>query len=112
LLPGRPEFPNALARLYAAAPDPRIRNAAQAVLLAQQLNRQRQTLSSREVMAMALAEAGRYDEAARWQQETIVMAERAGLRDVVPMLSEDLRRYEQRQPCRTPWRQPPEWDVP
>ena len=61
---------------------------------------------------MALAEAGRYDEAARWQQETIVMAQRAGLRDVVPVLTEDLRRYEQHQPCRTPWRQPPEWDVP
>jgi tetratricopeptide (TPR) repeat protein len=112
LLPGRPEFPNALARLYAAGPDPRIRNAAQALLFAQQLNRQRQTLSSREVMAMALAEAGRYDEAARWQRETIVMAQRAGLRDVVPVLTEDLRRYERRQPCRTPWRQPPEWDAP
>ncbi len=112
LLPGRPEFLNALARLYAAAPDPRIRNAAEAVGLAQQLNRQRQTLSSREVMAMALAEAGRYEEAARWQQETIVMAQRAGLRDAVPMLADDLRRYQQRQPCRIPWRAAPEWDVP
>ena len=61
---------------------------------------------------MALAEAGRYDEAARWQRETIGMAQRAGARDVIPMLAEDLHRYEQRQACRTPWRTEPEWDVP
>jgi len=112
LLPDRPEFVNALARLYAAAPDAKIRNGEQAVQLAQQLIRRRQTLSGREAMAMALAEAGRYDEAARWQRETIGMAQRAGARDVIPMLAEDLHRYEQRQACRTPWRTEPEWDVP
>ncbi len=112
LLPDRPEFVNALARLYAAAPDARIRNGERAIQLAQQLMQRRQTLSSREAMAMALAEAGRYDEAARWQRETIGMAQRAGARDVIPMLAEDLHRYEQRQACRTPWRTEPEWDVP
>jgi tetratricopeptide (TPR) repeat protein len=112
LLPDRPEFLNALARLYAAAPDARIRNGEQALQVAQQLVGRQQTLSSREAMAMALAEAGRYDEAARWQQETIGMAQRAGLREALPMLSEDLRSYEQRRPCRLPWRAEPEWDVP
>ena len=54
LLPDRPEFVNALARLYAAAPDARIRNGERAIQLAQQLMQRRQTLSSREAMAMAL----------------------------------------------------------
>jgi tetratricopeptide (TPR) repeat protein len=112
LLPDRPEFVNALARLYAAAPDAKIRNGEQAVQLAQQLIRRRQTLSSREALAMALAEAGRYHEAARWQRETIGMAQRAGAREVLPMLAEDLRRYEQGLACRTPWHAEPEWDVP
>jgi len=112
LLPGRSEFVEMLARLYAAAPDARIRSGEQALQLAQQLNRRQQTLGSREVMAMALAEAGRYDEAARWQRDTIGMAERAGFRDAVPQLSEDLKRYEQGQPCRRLWRVEPEWGAP
>ena len=112
LLPERPEFVDALARLYAAAPDAKIRNGERAVQLARQLIGRRQTLSGREAMAMALAEAGRYDEAARWQRETISLAERAGVREVIPMLSEDLRLYEQGRPCRRPWRAEPEWDGP
>jgi len=110
LLPDRPEFPNALARLYAAAPDARVRDGDQALRLAQQLTARQQTLSGHEVMAMALAEVGRYDEAARWQRDTINAAQRAGLNDVLPRLLEDLRHYEQRQPSRTPWRTEPEWD--
>src|SRR5215471_16713889 len=110
LLPDRPEFPNALARLYAAAPDARVRDGDQALRLAQQLTGQQQTLSGHEAMAMALAESGRYDEAARWQRDTINAAQRAGLNDVVPRLLEDLRHYELRQPSRTPWHTEPEWD--
>jgi tetratricopeptide (TPR) repeat protein len=112
LLPDRPEFPNTLARLYAAGPDSRIRNGEQALQLAQQLIGRQQTLSAREVMAMALGEAGRYAEAARWQRDTIAMAQRAGFSEVVPALSEDLRLYEQGRPCRRPWRTDPEWDLP
>jgi hypothetical protein len=110
--PDRPEFVNALARLYAAAPQPNVRNGARAIVLAQELVRRRPTVLTRETMAMALAEAGRYEEAARWQRETIDMAERAGQRDVTRTLADDLRRYEQRQPCRIPWREDPVWDVP
>jgi hypothetical protein len=56
-----------------------------------------------ETMAMALAETGRFDEAVRWQQEAITSA-RAGKReDLVRTLSTNLRLYENRQPCRTPW---------
>jgi hypothetical protein len=50
---------------------------------------------------MALAERAATTKR-RWQQETIVMAERAGLRDVVPVLTEDLRATSSASPAGPP----------
>jgi len=57
-----------------------------------------------EMMAMTLAELGRFEEAAKSQRDAIAGAERSGRPDVAKRMSDNLVRYERRQPCRTPWR--------
>ena len=57
-----------------------------------------------EMMAMTLAELGRFDEAAKAQRDAIAGAEREGRPDVAKRMSNNLARYQRRQPCRTPWR--------
>jgi tetratricopeptide (TPR) repeat protein len=105
LYPNEPSFARAAARLYAAAPDDRVRNGGRALSLAQGLlDRQPRTIGLAETMAMALAEAGQYSDAMRWQREAIEAAGRAGQRRVVERLSANLDRYQARRPCRTPWR--------
>lgn len=105
LYPNEPSFARAAARLYAAAPDDRVRNGRRALSIAQGLlNRQPRTIGLAETMAMALAEAGRYSDAVRWQREAIEAAGRAGQRTVVERLTANLNRYQAGRPCRTPWR--------
>ena len=52
---------------------------------------------------MTLAELGEYEQAAAVQRDLIAAAEKAGLRDVVRHMAGNLRLYERRQPCRTPF---------
>jgi tetratricopeptide (TPR) repeat protein len=105
LFPNDLSFVRAAARVFAAAPDDRVRNGGRAVSMAQALmNRQPKTVDLVETMAMALAEVGQYSDAARWQREAIDAAERAGHRPVVERLRANLDRYQAGQPCRTPWR--------
>jgi hypothetical protein len=102
--PDRSEFARALARLLAAAPDDRVRNGRRALAIANQLFTQHDTDGDLgETMAMTLAELGRFEEAATLQRSWIAAAERAGRDDVVRRMTENLRRYEARQACRTPW---------
>jgi hypothetical protein len=53
--------------------------------------------------AMMLAELGDYEQAAALQREVIAAAEQAGLSDAVRHMIDNLKLYEQRQPCRTPF---------
>ena len=53
--------------------------------------------------AMALAELGEYEQAAAVQRDVIAAAEHAGLRNVVRHLTDNLKLYERRRPCRTPF---------
>jgi hypothetical protein len=53
---------------------------------------------------MALAEAGRYADAARWQREAVARAGREGGSAAAARLQDNLRLYEGGLPCRTPWR--------
>jgi len=46
---------------------------------------------------------GRFDEAVTWQRDALEFARKNGPTDIVARLTENLRRYEARQPCRTPW---------
>ena len=54
-------------------------------------------------MAMTFAELGQYEEAVRWQRDAMTAAAQARRDDLTPRLEDNLRRYEGRQPCRTPW---------
>jgi tetratricopeptide (TPR) repeat protein len=102
--PAERVFAHALARLLATAPDDRVRDGRRALALVQELLRQQQpTPDLGETMAMALAELGRFQEAISIQRDLIAGGERAGARDVVRRLTENLRRYERGEPCRTPW---------
>jgi hypothetical protein len=56
-----------------------------------------------ETMAMALAEAGRYGEAIKWQREAMTVAKSDGALDLLPRMAENLTLYENAKPCRTPW---------
>jgi hypothetical protein len=52
---------------------------------------------------MAYAELAEFEGAAGIQRGVIDAAERAGLQESVRRMRANLRRYEARQPCRTPW---------
>ena len=112
LHPDRPEFTRALARLYAAAPDERVRDGQRALALAQELVTRQRSADELETMAMALAEAGQYEAAARSLGEAIVEAEKRGRLDLAKSMAIDLRLYEQHRPSRIPWREEPSWDQP
>jgi tetratricopeptide (TPR) repeat protein len=102
--PDQTVFAQGLARLLAAAPDDSVRDGAKALALVQELlAKEQRTPDLGETMAMALADEGRYDEAAQVQRDLISGAERRGLHDVTARLSENLALYERHQPCRTPW---------
>ena len=102
--PGASIFPHALARLLAAAPDAEVRDGPRAVRLVEQIaSRGERTIDLGETMAMALAEVGRYGEAAAVQRDLIAAAEAEGMRDAVPRLVASLRLYERGRPSRTPW---------
>jgi tetratricopeptide (TPR) repeat protein len=101
--PDQPGFLHALARLLAAAPDDRVRDGARATSIMNELLKTQQTIAMAETMAMALAESGRFDDAAQWQRDAVRAATESKRDDLVRKLSANLRLYESRQPCRTPW---------
>jgi tetratricopeptide (TPR) repeat protein len=90
------------ARLLAASPDPAVRDPAQAVDLAMQLVQMRPSYAHLETLAMALAAAGRFDEAIQAQTSAIAGAEREGQSDLVPRLHANLERYRSGQPAADP----------
>lgn len=101
--PDQPGFSHALARLLAAAPDDRVRDGSRAIAIMNDLMKTQQSLTMAETMAMALAEAGRFDDAVKWQQDAIAAATAGKRNDLVAKLSVNLRRYQSSQPCRIPW---------
>jgi tetratricopeptide (TPR) repeat protein len=107
--PDNPAFKWMLARLLAAAPDDRLRNARRALTLAEELLRERQPsledgVAVGETYAMALAEAGQYATAAGVQRDVRDTARQAGASDdVLRRVGENLTRYERGLPCRRPW---------
>lgn len=112
LFPDRLAFMSALARLYATAPDARSRDGGKARALAEELVKRRKNTDAQETMAMALAEIGEFEAAANWQREAIASAESAGRHDLAVRMTDNLRLYERRLPCRTAWRDDPVWDAP
>jgi tetratricopeptide (TPR) repeat protein len=110
LHPDRIEFLASLVRVLAAAPDAGVRDGTRALTLAKELVTRQSSASAREAMAMALAEAGRYEEAAMAQREAIAMAERSGQLNLASMMAANLRLFQHGQPSRTPWRERPVWE--
>jgi tetratricopeptide (TPR) repeat protein len=101
--PERDEFTHAMARLLAAAADNGVRDGARALALVDTLLRGEKTVALGETTAMALAESGRYDEAAAVQRQIIKAAHEAGLTVDVDRLRAELQRYVDGEPWRTPW---------
>lgn len=102
--PDQSVFAHGLARLLAAASDDRVRDGERAMaLVGELLAKEQRTLDLGETMAMALAAAMRFEEAARLQRDLVRGVQGAGLQQVVHRLAANLELYERRQPCRTPW---------
>ena len=99
----QPMLTHALARVLASVPDDRVRDGRRALVLVQQLATQVKTTDVGETLAMAFAETGDYTNAVNTQKDVMAAAARAGLRESVARMGENLRRYERQQPCRTPW---------
>jgi tetratricopeptide (TPR) repeat protein len=102
--PDQPGFAHAVARLLAAAPDDRVRDGRTALALLEPLIKQQKTIGLAETMAMALAEVGQFEDAVVWQREAMTAAGQTPP-DTLARLSENLRLYESRKPCRIPWRE-------
>jgi hypothetical protein len=90
--------------VLAAAPDDKVRDGRRALTMIQPVIAQARVRDTLETMAMTQAEMGQFTEAVRWQQDAIAAAERDGQRDIAALISDNLRLYESRRPCRTPWR--------
>ena len=101
--PEHPAFTFALARLLAAAPDDLVRDGRRALTLAEGLLQREQSLALGETVAMALAELGRYAEAAAVQRDVRATAEQGELDAIVRRMTENLGLYERGQPSRRPF---------
>jgi tetratricopeptide (TPR) repeat protein len=100
--PEEPEYAHALARLFAAAPDAKVRNGRRAMALVQQLLQGRQSSELGETLAMALAEVGDFDSAVKVQRDVMQAVQQAG-GSASPSLAANLKLYQEKKPCRTPW---------
>lgn len=76
--PGEPLLEMTLARLLATCPDPAIRDGARAVDLARSAHASLDSSASIATVAMAYAEAGRFEEAVRWQRRLVDSARGRG----------------------------------
>ena len=107
--PDKMAFKWTLARLLAAAPDDRLRNARRALTSAEQLlGESQKSLDDRvaagETYAMALAESGQYATAAAVQRDVGATVQKSGgSDDILRRVGENLSQYERGLPCRRPW---------
>lgn len=90
-----------LAWELATAPDPRLRNGAEALRLAQGAM-QEAGPQALHVLAAARAETGRFEEALRTAREAAARAGSAGLKEDAGRIREAIARYERGEPMRSP----------
>jgi len=105
-LPESVNLRHLLARLLAGAHDAAVRDGARAVELARAVVDRALTIDHAETLAMALAEAGRFEEAVAWQQQVIRQATEAGEAKGPAHTArlERLELYQRGEPVRAPWR--------
>jgi tetratricopeptide (TPR) repeat protein len=92
----------ALARLLAACPESEIRDGERALELALAVYEARPNPRHAQLVAQALAELDRCEEAAEWQQGVVDAAMEDGAAEAFPALRADLEQYRGGQPCRAP----------
>ena len=94
----------ALARLLAGSPDADVRDGERSFELAQQVYNVEPSPRHAQLMAQALAELDRCDEAAQWQQKVVDAAIEDGIDGALTALRADLEMYQRGTPCRLPTR--------
>ena len=97
----------ALARVLSAAPQDRVRNGGRALDLALKVYEAESTPRHAQVVAQALGELGRCEEAAEWQGILVEAARRDGADEAAEVLARDLEMYREGPPCRPRLRQGP-----
>jgi tetratricopeptide (TPR) repeat protein len=102
VLPTAGRLAHALARLLAAAPDPQVRDGARALDLAQRVYAAQRTVSHGQTLAMALAETGQCEAAAKLEGKVIEALETAGDTAPLPALRAEQQYYAAGPPCRAP----------
>ena len=99
-----PQLLDGLVRILAASPEAEVRDGELALRIGRQLAAAHRRAETLESLAMAYAELGRFDEAVRTQEAAIRAAEQQDMKaGLVEYLRDNLRRYEEGKPCRTPW---------
>lgn len=98
--PRQPELLDALVRLLSASRDSTVRDGAHAVTLAERLTSAVRRPETLESLAMAYAEAGRFPDAIRAQQEAIERARTRGDSTAIRRLRQGLERYRRGEPTR------------
>lgn len=89
-----------LAYLLAASPQYDLRDGGRALELAQLVYKATGLVNHGVVVALALAELGRCDEASAWLRQMTAKASEEGKSDLVEKLKAELNRYERARPCR------------
>lgn len=102
LLPEHTGIVNILARMLAACPQAALRDGARALAMARGLVQVERSLFNVEVLAMALAEVGRFEEAVNLQEQALAAARQAGRADLETPLVANLARYRAGRPAREP----------
>ena len=103
---GHAQFPQkglttaTLSYLLAASPQLELRDGTRALTLARAVYEATTSIKHGVLVAMALAELGRCDEAAEWARRMITKADAEGSPDLVEKLKTELKRYERERPCR------------
>jgi Flp pilus assembly protein TadD len=103
LVPAAPELKHLEARLLAASTDAEVRDGARAHRLAREVYAASPTPEHAQTVAMALAELGRFDEAAQWQRQVVAELEQSATEGPLEQARRRLRSYVAGAPCRAPW---------
>lgn len=102
--PGNVAIQHALARLLATCPDAAVRDGDRALILAEAVMQEESNLEHAQTLAMALAEVGRFEEAAALQSRVVTEAERLSHQQVASRARYRLDLYRSGTPSRAPWK--------
>ena len=102
--PSDPRVADTLARVLATAPEAAVRDGAMAADIAAKLVDAMPSTQHAETMAMALAELGRFEDAAQIEEQAIASMEQAGeTGSALAGARRRLEQYRRREPVRAPW---------